>query len=350
MDENGIKGREKSHTQPMENQVREQAASTKAKTGAEVSQTAGQVSISAREAVEYQDYKRQKKRSEILLAISRSEGVLTSGEEAGRVCDRAARLQQSAVRLTPARLENGAECFIRRGVAMDCLIGGTGETLTKVKVYEAKTALRRKVKELTLVLSPYQISRCHYTEIRREMKRIRRVARKAKVKLWVENIHPRATVARLARMCGELGYSYLCVPYFEGCEHLKTELSGDCQLQVRGVQTLSEFRRLTEAGVGRIVTEKGWEIYCEWMREVEKIRFPESVGKETREQSGEACAESAEKPVTAKVDLPRLLPGKSDLERSAACEQEPLSPQPLDTDRSETNYYCRLEGTELKFL
>ena len=107
------------------------------------------VSLSTQEAMEYRDYKRQKKRVEILSALAKSEGVLTGREDAGRISDRAAKIRQAAVRLTPIRLENAAEFFVRRGVAIDCIVGGNGETLAKVKAYEAKTAVKMGAKEIT---------------------------------------------------------------------------------------------------------------------------------------------------------------------------------------------------------
>ncbi len=348
LDENGIKGREKSHTQRMENKVQNSEELTKAK-DLNVAQTAeNRVSISAREAVEYRDYKRQKKRAEILSAISRSEGVLTDLEDAGRISDRAARLRQAAVCVTPSRLGTATEFFTRRLVTADCIIGGTGETLAKVKAYEAKTAVKLRAKELTLVLSPYQVSHCRYAEIRKEMRRVRRVARKAKWKVWVDKTHPYANLARIARMCGELGFSFFCVPYFEGCERLKMELSSGCQLQVSEVETLEEFRRLTNAGVGRIVTEKGWDIYCEWMREVEKIDFPERV-KQDSEQT-QTPMQAMEQTVKKNTEQVQGKAPEKVLLLPPVPRQEPLSPTTPGIVNSETNYRCRLEGTQLKFF
>ena len=47
--------------------------------------------------------------------------------------------------------------------------------------------------------------------------------------------------------------------------------SGEDQLGITGVKTLEDFKRLTVAGVGRIVLSNAWELYVEWMREVENI-------------------------------------------------------------------------------
>ncbi len=327
-----------SHTQRMENTEQEQQGFTKEK---EEDLQEKRVSLSTREAMEYRDYKRQKKRAEILSALMKSEGVLNGREDAGRISDRAARLRQAAVQMTPTRLESAGEFFYRRGVAVDCIVGGEGETLAKVKAYEAKTAVKLHAKELTLIISPYYIEHCRYAEIKREMKKVLRVAKKVKVKVWADKTHPRANLSRLARLCGELGVAYFCVPYFEGCERLKMDLMSGCKLQVSQVQTLAEYQKLFAAGVGRIVTEKGWEIYTEWMREVEKIDFPElnptMQGQERKENSVFAPPDGKQ---TAEEEKPLLLPAFIEREQTAL-------PQ---SSGEKGNCLCRTQGNEWKIL
>jgi hypothetical protein len=69
------------------------------------------------------------------------------------------------------------------------------------------------------------------------------------------------------------------------------------------------------AGVGRILTSHAWELYNEWMKETEKVvTFTPK--------------EELEKPKTEPKPLPPELP----------CKPNP-----------QTDYRCRLEGTQLKF-
>ncbi|MBQ5930455.1 MAG: hypothetical protein IIX02_06660, partial [Clostridia bacterium] len=131
------------------------------------------VSITANEAIEYREYKRQRKRAEILSAIANSEGILTGFEDEKRVRERAMRLRQAAVYMTPERLEMLGESFVNSAVAIDCVIGGNGETLAKVKAYEARKAARLKARELTLTLSPYSVANFRYDAIRKEIKAVR---------------------------------------------------------------------------------------------------------------------------------------------------------------------------------
>ncbi len=308
---------------------------------AEKEQTGGKVvSLTTQEAIEYRDYKRQKKRAEILTALSRSEGVLTGKEDAGRIIDRAMRLRQAAVRTNPTRLECARDFFSRRSVPIDCIVGGGGETLAKVKAYEAKAAVKMKAKEVTLVVSPYAVEHCRYEEIKGEIKKVLRVAKKASVKVWADKTHPRANLSRLARLCGEMGISYFCVPYFEGCEKLKMDLFGGCKLQVSEIKTLAEYKKMVAAGVGRIVTEKGWEIYNEWMQEVDKIDFPELLcvkeeeKSETQEEKGENQAK--------KEETPLLLPP------TATLPSLPSGASSVDLEQAKRNY--QMKSTELKFF
>ena len=235
----------------------------------------GRVSITAREAMEYREFKRQQKRAEILSAISKSEGVIEKTSEVSKTAERAEKLRQAAVRITPSRLEAIGNFFHRRAVALDCVIGGNGETLTKVKCYEAKAAIKLGAKEITLVLSPYAVTHCRYEEIKRELKKMRRAAKRAKVKVWVDKMYPYATLSRLARLCSEMKAAYFCVPYFDGCEKLRIDLTNGCKLQVSGLENLEQYKKMVAAGTQRILTERAWEFYQEWLQEVEKINFPQ---------------------------------------------------------------------------
>lgn len=260
------------------------------------------VSITANEAIEYREYKRQRKRAEILSAIANSEGILTGFEDEKRVRERAMRLRQAAVYMTPERLEMLGESFVNSAVAIDCVIGGNGETLAKVKAYEARKAARLKARELTLTLSPYSVANCRYDAIRKEIKAVRRAAPKLALKVRVEKEYSSAVLSRLARLCAELGVSYFCVPYFEGCERLKLEMKNGCKLQVFGVDNLTLLKKMHGAGVERVVTAQAFEMFSEWMKEVEKINFPELM--EKREEKNLNRQIEVQKPVVTALRLP----------------------------------------------
>lgn len=280
--------------------------------------------LSLSDAAEFCAYKRQKKINEIMAAMSRSATPITDREDAQRVCERAVRLRQAAVKINPIRLMQVGEYLSRNGVKMDCIIGGEGETLGRVKAYEAKVARKMKAKELTVVVAPSLIIGCRYTEIKKELKKVARVAKDSLCKVWVDKKYPYTTLARIARIASEVGAKYFCVPYFKGCERLRLDLTGGCQLEVSEVETLEDFRKMTEAGVGRIVTSHIWEIYSEWMKEAEKITIPPTQKK----------SEVTENKVVTKPSTPQ----------TAAQPPKNLVGNP------EMNYCCRLEGSDLKFL
>lgn len=297
------------------------------------------VVISAREAAEYCEYKKQRKRAEIRSAMLKSEGELTDNGEAKKICDRALKYRQAALRMTPTALEYVRPWLGASGVRVDCVIGGNGETLAKVKVYEAKCALKLRAKELTTVLSPSMLTERRYGEIRKEVKRLRRVAGKAVLKVRLDRRYLTEVLTEVCKICSGVGVDYLSVPLFDGCERIRANLSGRCRLEVYGVETLDEYQKMVYAGVERIVTKRVEEIQSQWLKEVEKINLSNlTVGEKSEPANESANEETTQEKAETKED------GASadKREESSARRQEPI--------KDETEYQCRLEGAELKFL
>ena len=286
------------------------------------------VVISTKEAAEYCEYKKQRKRADIRSAMLKSEGVITENGEAKKICDRAVKYRQAAVRMTPSALEYVRPWVAASGVKVDCLIGGDGETLSKVKAYEAKCALRLKAQELTVTVSPSMLAECRYGGIKKELKRLRRASGKAVLKARLGQRISAERLARVSKICAEVGVDYLSLPFYEGCERAKSGLSGGCRLEIFGVESLDEYRVLSAAGVERIVTERVEEIQSAWLKEVDKIAFPKHMPKEERAER----QETVEKQGTVK-------------EKEHKNESENKSEREKQND-----YECRLEGAELKFL
>ena len=324
MDENGIIEESLSHNQRMETKTQQKQAFTNANEGAT------NVLISSKDAEEYKAYKRQKKVSEIMSAMSRSETSLLKGENVQRACERAARLKQSAVKVFPSALSAAGFYLSGTQVHIDCIIGGTGETLSKVKKYEAKLALKKKANELTLVIAPSLIDTLRYGEIKREIKRIAKLSKKAQLKVWVDKKYPYSTMARLARICSDVGVKYFSIPYFDGCERLRFDLRGGCLLEVSDVETVAQFKKLLSFGIGRVVTDKIWELYSEWMLEAEKISLEKPKPMETKKEEPPSPEKKEEKK-----------------EEKTSTEKIEKAKKAYDP---ETDYCCRLEGTELKFI
>ena len=318
----GIKAQSLSHTQRMENL--ENKPKTVDVCTKEVERG---VFLSHADAEEYRNYKRQQKINEIMEAISHSSSPIGVKDDAQRVADRAVRLHQAAIKLTPSRFMQVKDWVTRRQVQVDMIIGGNGETLTKVKTFEAKLAKRMGANELTVALAPSMIASCRYGEIKRELRKIKRAAKKTCLKVWVDKNYPYATILRLARICSEVGVDYFCIPYFLGCERIKYDLNGGCLLEICDVENLIDFKKMTRAGVGRIVTSHLSEIYAEWMKEVEEIRLL-----------------TEEKPKNAVVLADKQ--SKTE-EKPAVSTTTAMIPQ----EKAPTNaLHAKLEGSDLKFL
>ena len=254
-----------SHNSRMETQITRNEIPTKADAWQKSIECG--VILSEKEADEFRAYKRKKKLDEISMGIAKSQPTLLGNEDVQRVCDRAVRLGQPAIRLPATKLFQAKYYLGKSAVRLDCLIGGNGETATKVKCYEAKLAKRKKAKELTLVVTPSWMECCRYSEVRREIKAVQRAARRVRLKVRVEKAYSLASLSRLARVVCECKAQYFSVPYFDGCERLRLDLTGGCKLEVSGVKDLETYKKLLAAGVSRVVTEHAWEIYTAWMRE-----------------------------------------------------------------------------------
>ncbi len=335
-------------------------------------QTAFGVVLSPQDAEEYRLYKRRKRQGEIAAAIAASEGTLMHGEDVQRVCERACRLKQRAVKLPLSKMTQAAYYLSGSRVGLDCVVGGSGETLAKVKAYEAKQAVKRKASEITVPITPSLLDCCRYSEIKRELKRVIRAAGKAAVKVRLEANKITTPYVRVARIACEVGARFFSVPYFKGCEGFCLELTGGCKLEVTGVETTEDFQRLTAAGVGRIVTHRALEIYTQWVKEADEETLSifanqtpvaendsASPPTQTLENSTENSAENPpenpqpEQPVSPTPDGEKpsdewIVPADPNAPR----EVNTATPTTVDTavHNPETEYCCRLEGTQLKFL
>ncbi len=246
----------------------------KPKTSETPTKEEGRLLLSESDAAEYYAYKKQKKIAQIMDALSRSEGMLDGKTDIQRVVERASRIHQAALRVTPTYFDLAREHLSRGHIKVDCLIGGNGETVTRVKGYEMRLMKRLGAQELTVAVTPSWVEGCRYAEIKKELRRLLRKTKNLCVKVWVENSYPYASVARVGRIASEVGARYFSVPYFAGCERLRYDLFSGCQLEVVGVNTLADFKKMIGAGVGRIVTAHGFEMYMEWMKELEETEKP----------------------------------------------------------------------------
>ncbi len=359
MQKKGIKGQSLSHNQAMENKQENKQELTK---GVVLpNEHKDGVVISTKEAAEYCEFKKQRKRADIRNAIVKSEGVLTNNGEVKKILERAVKHRQAAVRMTPAMLEYVRPWVVTSGVKVDCLIGGNGDTLSKVKVYEAKCALKMKARELTVTISPSMLADCRFAGIRKELKRLRRVAGKSVLKARIEKRCSPERLASMEKICSDVGVDYLSIPYYDGCERAKMGLVGNCRLEVFGVDSLPVYQRLVASGVARIVTERVEEIQAEWLKEVEQITFPKLLAQARREEEKtqppavvDALKNTCENVI--KTEQPKEESKRTEgiTAKEPMAKKEEVKEEKKTDERTlrekENDYQCRLEGKELKFL
>ena len=288
-------------------------------TKANETQSAPQPSIFSKiDEQEFRAYQRNKRICEAKRAVSKTQTSVVSGEDLQSACQRAVRLRQAAVRLPLSKLSVARYYLKGSGVALDCVIGGDGETLASVKAYEAKVAVRFHADEITLPLTPSLIDACRFHEIQKELIKIKRAAGKAKMKVRVEKTNSPTTLSRLARIASESGARFFSVPYFDGCERLRMHLTGKCLLEVTGVNEIDIFKKLIQSGVARIETKRALETYTQLLREIHQVE-------------NETPRYEVKKETTGTDTQPKYLSKPKD-------------------DSEETNYFCRIENGELKFL
>lgn len=233
--------------------------------------------LSPTEAEEYCEFKRQKRIAEVEAALTKSE-INAAGRdifqsEIKKLADSAKRVKAAAVRVNPLHVSFLCGALQGSGAAIDCVVGGTGETTAKVKGYEAKLAVRGGAREITLILSYSALKSGRTGDTKREIRRVCRAARKAMVKVVADKSLTYAELLRVAKLASDCGAKYLSTEFFPDCGRLKRDLRDGCMLEVTGVETAADYKALIAAGAERIGTSHAEEIYSELLREAENCSF-----------------------------------------------------------------------------
>jgi len=264
----GINGRALSYTRSMEKNTELAVAQT-----AENKQTG--ILLSATEAEEYRNFKRQKYIASVNENIRKVSLDLTdckTSQEIVALCTLAKKYSLASVRTTPDRLSAVQALLAEDKARIDVLIGGTGKTLVKVKTREAKLCLRGGAGELTLMPNPSFLVSERFSELKKEVKKLLKKAKNTPVKVFLSSQGDLPKLFRLSRLFAELGVG-MSVPYFLGVERLKLDDKGACALEVREVDTVAEYQKMIGAGVERIQTSHLTEIYAALMKEAENYSF-----------------------------------------------------------------------------
>ena len=147
--------------------------------------------LSAAEAVEYGEFKRTRREAEIAVTLhklvveaSRRETYKSALKTA---CESAKKLNAYGVLASPVGVAAAKKHLSGSQTYVICLVGGTGESLIPVKRLEAKKAIWQGAKEIRLVLCYSALRSGNASYLRREVKKIKRVAKKLPLVVSLED-------------------------------------------------------------------------------------------------------------------------------------------------------------------
>lgn len=232
--------------------------------------------ISAAEAVEYGEFKRTKREAEIAVACKKLL-VDASRRETDRyalktACESARKLGAYGVLVSPVGVAPAKKHLSGSTTYVSCLVGGTGETLMPVKKLEAKKAISLGARDIRLVLCYSALRAGNLSYLKREVKKVRRAAKKLPLSVSLED-HTLSEdeVALGVRAAAEGGADAVCV-------------RGETQLLLRALR----------AGGGKVRVDASCIENAEQMRSLAKAGgrlmqtdVPERIAKEMYEQAKE---------------------------------------------------------------
>ena len=224
------------------------------------------VNLSPEELAEYAEYKRRKRETEISFTLRRLI-VDASRRETDRqalrlACESAKRLGAKTVLVSPVNVAQAKKLLSGSGVAVCCLVGGSGETLSSVKRFEVKKAIRLGAQEVRLVLCYSALSSGNVSCLRREIRSIRRAVKKRALSVSLEDHTVGAEQMALGvRLAAECRADSVCLPGEVDTLLLAAEVAnGRLKLDCSGVENSEQLRMLVKAGMSRAVTRNGEEI------------------------------------------------------------------------------------------
>ena len=170
--------------------------------------------ISAEEAAEFAEFKKSRREAEYALALGKlvaDASMPMLGDAALKgVCESAKRCALYGVLVSPVRVAAAKKLLGASGVRVLCLAGGTGESLPAVKRAEVRRAVRQGAREIYLFPCRSALAEGREGYLKREVKSVRRAAKKAPVMLVLGGLPP-AQVALGARAARESGAEGVCV-------------------------------------------------------------------------------------------------------------------------------------------
>lgn len=225
-----------------------------------------EVTLSAAEVAEYGEFKRARREAEIsftlaklIIDASRRE---TDHAALKRACDAAVKLKAAGVLVSPVNVAAAKKLLAGSEISVNCIVGGTGESLISVKKIETKKAVRLGSAGVRLVLCYSRLTGGGINYLKREVKRVRRAVRKGSLIVSLED-------HSLKEEDVSLGVRAACAGKANGvCVRGETELvlravkeaAGRLTVEVSGVENAEQLRLLLKAGAVRATTGCGEKI------------------------------------------------------------------------------------------
>ena len=255
--------------------------------------------LSAAEAVEYGEFKRTRREAEISVTLHKLT-VDASRRETDRfalktACESARKLFAYGVLVSPVHVGAAKKYLAGSETYVICLVGGTGETIVPVKRLEAKKAISQGAREIRLVLCYSALRAANASYLRREIKKLKRAARKVPLVVSLED-HTlgEEEIALGAKLAAEANADAVCV-------------RGETQLVLRALR----------AGGGKIRVDASEVENAEQLRTLAKsgasllgTADPERIAKELYERAREEAGQLASAPAG---NVPTSVPGQENI-------------------------------------
>ena len=232
--------------------------------------------ISASELKEFEEFKRQKKLTELRRLLRTIDHTLlkqtATRADIKKLCDEAREFGFYSVCVQPVYV-SACRDFLRHSPAVKiaCVVGfPMGENLTATKVYETKCAVRDGADEIDMVICVSAVKNGNYSYVKKEIKQVVKAAKGNPVKVILEtSLLTRDEMLRAAACARDAGAAFVktSTGYFgegakaEDVKLLKSTVGQACGVKASGgIRTAEQFQEMIDAGADRIGTSAGKEI------------------------------------------------------------------------------------------
>lgn len=216
--------------------------------------------LTAAEAAEFGEFKRARKEAELSFTLTKLlvDASFREVDKSSlrRACETGLRFNVSGVEVSPVNVSAARRLLGRGGAPVCCVVGGTGESLTSVKRFEAKKAVGMGAREIRLVPCYSQLASGGYTYLKKEIRRIKRCVKRGTLTVNLDDrnlseeevaIGVRAAAAGKADAVCVRGETELIIRAVK-------EAAGRLAVEAAGIENAEQLRLVLQAGATRAVS------------------------------------------------------------------------------------------------